>query len=252
MRELLIGIIIFQAIVIASLSPQIEHLYHKIPWVNSEQQPKNTLNGNENGSDIAVLGVKPGEWLLSIVTLMLWWATVRLVKEGRRTAEESIKETRRIGEAQTRAYVSIKSVSISFEDVATVRAAAPVFRWIAVNSGQSPAQNFIWNVSFRYHGHPPGNNQKWLKGQGFSIPASGEVPLWTWFPKEIAASVVLVEVKIEFWFADIFGQRWFEDAYFQGVVNKPVMLVDGLPKETGEYSVELSPIDKPSDWAAPL
>jgi len=214
MRELLIGIIIFQAIVIASLSPQIERLYHKIPWVNAEQQPKNTVNGdgnaqngppanantggpqqeqhgNENGSDIAVLGVKPGEWLLSIVTLMLWWATVRLVKESRRTAEESIKETRRIGEAQTRAYVNVKSVSISFED------RDPVFRWIAVNSGQSPAQNFIWNVSLRYHGHPPGNNQKWLKGRGFSIPASGEVPLWTWFPKEIAG-LVLVEVKIEF------------------------------------------------------
>jgi hypothetical protein len=101
------------------------------------------------------------------------------------------------------------------------------------------AQNFIWNVSLRYSKHGPSRNEEWLKARGFSIPANARVPLKTRFPREIVGNALQIEVKIEFWFTDIFGQRWFEESYFQGVVYHPIMLVDGVPKGTGEYAVEL-------------
>jgi hypothetical protein len=86
-------------------------------------------------------------------------ATVWLVIVSRRCAEESIKEARRIGEAQTRAYVNVKSVGISFEG------RDPAFGLTIVNSGQSPALNFIWNVLLKFQGHPLRDDQKWLSGR---------------------------------------------------------------------------------------
>jgi hypothetical protein len=50
--------------------------------------------------DVSILGIKPGEWLIGIVTWMLWYATRRLVTGADRTAER-----------QLRAYVYIEKTT---------------------------------------------------------------------------------------------------------------------------------------------
>jgi hypothetical protein len=108
---------------VAALWPS-HYPYSQAPNINSQQQSKDSISsqhasgeapsapvdvareqqhqrGSENTSDTAVLGIKPGEWLLAIVTWMLWLATVRLVREGKNTAER-----------QLRAYVFIDSAQV--------------------------------------------------------------------------------------------------------------------------------------------
>jgi hypothetical protein len=62
---------------------------------SGEQQSE---SGGERPSEVTILSIKPGEWLLSIITLMLWGATVGLVKGADKTAS-----------AQLRAYVSVET-----------------------------------------------------------------------------------------------------------------------------------------------
>lgn len=77
-----------------------------------------------------ILGVKPGEWLLALATLGLWYATWRLVKGADKTAER-----------QLRAYVHIRSSTVS--NLLTGNGAV-TFTIVLENSGKTPA----YRVSF--------------------------------------------------------------------------------------------------------
>jgi hypothetical protein len=205
------------------------------------------------GPEVTILGIKLGELLLIGFTALLWLATIRLVRESRRGAEESIKEARRIGEAQTRAYVNVKSISLVF-DYRT-----PNCTWIAVNSGQSPALDFVWKATVTHGKQPtPGNDQTWSKRRGFAIPANSDTaPLPVPVGDDIAGNVITVRVRIEFFYTDIFGQRRYEDLYFEGVVHHAkIMIVDGAPRVimnvdgvsgmAGEFACDLRPAEKPA------
>ena len=67
-RELLLALIISLAIVVVT------------EWPFSIQTPEH-----------AILGVKPGEWLIAIATGMLWAPTTQLVKGADRTAERQLR-----------------------------------------------------------------------------------------------------------------------------------------------------------------
>jgi hypothetical protein len=95
--------------------------------VNSSRDEKSDHRG-ENAAEISVLGIKPGEWLLSIITLMLWGATVGLVRGGDKTAER-----------QLRAYVSVESGAMFRQSRKT--GLRFEFRPNVVNNGQTPAQD---------------------------------------------------------------------------------------------------------------
>jgi hypothetical protein len=46
---------------------------------------------SQQALDVSILGIKPGEWLIGIVTWMLWYATGRLVTGADRTAERQLR-----------------------------------------------------------------------------------------------------------------------------------------------------------------
>jgi hypothetical protein len=62
------------------------------------------------------------------------------------TAQTAVAETRRIGEAQVRAYVTIKSATVVFMS----DKALPMIMITVVNTGQSPARKFEWVPTIEY------------------------------------------------------------------------------------------------------
>lgn len=77
-------------------------------------------------------------------------ATIIQGRLGLDRAMDANSIARDIGEAQTRAYVSIENAWLSFEN------ARFSFRLQVVNSGQSPASDFGWTVSFHIGIHRNG------------------------------------------------------------------------------------------------
>ncbi|MBW5438605.1 hypothetical protein FXB41_28730 [Bradyrhizobium canariense] len=71
------------------------------------------------------LGIKPGEWLLSLATLGLWYATWRLVKGADQNAER-----------QLRAYVHVHDAEVLHDDDEW----SPNIRITIKNFGQTPAR----------------------------------------------------------------------------------------------------------------
>jgi hypothetical protein len=159
-RELLWAIIFGLAITVVALWPSY-YPYGQAPKINSQEQTKDGIGRDqtsheapstsvdiareqqaehrrENAPEVTFLGIKPGEWLLAIVTWMLWLATARLVRGADKTAER-----------QLRAYVFVKAVDIGdrgqlpkiaeIEDLKGFLASFAIVR----NSGQTPAYDVI-------------------------------------------------------------------------------------------------------------
>jgi hypothetical protein len=145
-RELLWALIGAQAIAIIALWPTY-YPYGRAPKVYPQQQTENGVSGadptdhrpfvqinptRENATEISVFGVKPGEWLLSIVTLMLWGATVGLVRSANRTAE-----------TQLRAYFDLTSATV----MDFVEGGHPNVLIEFKNVGQTPAFDVVCKLS---------------------------------------------------------------------------------------------------------
>jgi hypothetical protein len=192
--------------------------------------------------------------VLAISTIGLWIVTWRSGVRQSRDMEAAVIETRRIGEAQVRAYVSIKSAFIGFE----TEFEHPRIRFVATNTGQSPAKNFVWNVAVQYASmgatqtHEFGKN--WDKETGFDIPATSDsTPQGAMIPNmslkifrekpkpgALVPSVIIARVKLEFRYTDIFDRSWLGEAYFCSIDPGP-----GVPAEKLEA---LTPIPKPTSW----
>ena len=136
--------------------------------------------------------------VLAFATIGLGGATILLYATGEkqfkfairagirqsRDMKASVNETRRIGEAQVRAYVDISSCEIFFVGLGVLGIQAhPMVRIIATNTGQSPARNFIWNPTVQYFsagtGAPPrsstgelGSNWRNILGVGIAVGQS--------------------------------------------------------------------------------
>jgi hypothetical protein len=121
-RELLWAAIITLAIVVISEWPSQEQLTSHIGTINSHQ-----MTGSEQQSEnpSGILGIHPGEWLLGIVTWMLWAATARLVKGGETTSRH-----------QLRAYIYLEKTH--FEHTVT---GVWKINYRIKNFGQTPAHN---------------------------------------------------------------------------------------------------------------
>jgi hypothetical protein len=122
-RELLWAIIGALAITVISLWPT-QYPYRQAPQIALQEQSQDAVIGRE----VTVLGIKPGEWLLGIVTWMLWVATVSLVKSADTNAER-----------QLRAYIVAKAVdaNMSGSDSAVMVTVKIVIK----NTGQTPAHD---------------------------------------------------------------------------------------------------------------
>lgn len=171
---------------------------------------------------------------LAVSTVALVIATIGLVVFARhqsRDMKASIAVTREIGEAQVRAYVSIKSVMFAvwgpWEH--------PHIRFVAVNTGQSPARNFVWNVTVQYlSGHSKKTksfNEKWLTSAGIDIAAASDAPPDGAMLAEMSLNdfrktidrgrAVVVRVKISFRFTDVFERDQFGESYFDAIGPDP-------------------------------
>jgi hypothetical protein len=217
-----------------------------------------------------ILGVKYGEWLLFLATMGLWWATVRLAVEGTSASEKAIAETRRIGEAQIRAYVDISSSEIFFIPLGVLGSYAhPMVRITATNTGQSPAKNFIWNPTVEYYstsiGAGPrsltkelGSNWRDILGVGISVSQSyvstamiPEMELYKFLGEGVGVEkdVVLVRLRVRFEFEDVFDRRNAGEAFFAGMFKR----TDGQTFQTPfwgetEWSGKLSRMHRSNDW----
>ncbi len=147
-RELLWALIGSQAIVIIALWPT-HYPYGQSPKIHPQQQTENGVSGTdpadhrpsaqinlgrENPTEISIFGIKPGEWLLSIVTLMLWGATVGLVRSADRTAER-----------QLRAYFDLRSANVENFEQGKVPKVVLGFK----NVGQTPAIEVVLQMSIQ-------------------------------------------------------------------------------------------------------
>jgi hypothetical protein len=174
-----------------------------------------------------------------------------------RTTRLLVSETRRIGEAQTRAYVSIKAAGVNF----MLEMSVPTVSFVASNSGQSPARNFIWNVILQYADpsvcRETEFNDRWLTSTGMDIPAASDAhPESAWVPmparvhiETVTPGMVLcvVRLKIDFRYTDVFERDWFGEAYFSGIMEKrPTVSADG--KVQSGWTARISPEPRPRDW----
>ena len=71
-------------------------------------------------SETTVFGIKPGEWLLGIVTFMLWYATYRLVSDGRTASARQFELTRQANETGLIAANAAKDAAIAAKKSADV------------------------------------------------------------------------------------------------------------------------------------
>lgn len=297
-RELLFATIFSLAIFVAALWPS-QYPYSQIPEINPQEQIENGLGGNQStletpsspisttrkqqaehrrdsASEVTLLGIKPGEWLLSIVTLMLWLATVRLVTEGKLASEKAIAETRRIGEAQVKAYVDIRDVAVIFVGMPGIlnshqrQDVQPIVRITAKNTGQSPARNFVWNPTIQYFsigniGAEPkskigelGGNWRELLGAGISVGhehidsamATGMLLLKFLQESDANMNAVLLRLRIQFEFEDVFDRRIVDDGYFYGIFTCNPDRVTQTDFGPSEWSGKLTRMNKPRDWPA--
>jgi hypothetical protein len=184
-------------------------------------------------------------------------------RQGERI-EESIAETRRIGEAQVRAYVNVKKAKVQFME----KMGVPAVGFIVSNSGQSPARNFLWNVTVQYSAPPNSselsfNKANWLNETGIDVPAGVDVPFdGAWVPlsaKEYIekpnprANKAVIRVRIDFRFTDVFDKHWLGEAYFSGLMGRTlggVANIDGaqIRVDPSAWSAIISPMPKPRDW----
>ena len=112
-RELLWAIIFSLVVMLAAIAPS-KYPFNQTPYVNAKRQTEDSVSsqhgaqnapapqidyrreqegehGREQATEITILGIKPGEWLLGIVTWMLWVATVNLVRGSEKTAQQQLR-----------------------------------------------------------------------------------------------------------------------------------------------------------------
>ncbi len=165
----------------------------------------------------------------------------------------AIGESRRIGEAQTRAYLNVASVSAWFvpsvmpeDDPSEVH---PHIDIVVQNAGSSPALEFIYDITVQYVAIAPNNpvrkghlDEMWKKRIGISIAANGgqydggfsvsDMGLYEFLDTAGGQKhQFMLFVEIYFEFRDVFGIKVCDRAYFNGVH----MRVDGGGTEDTPY-----------------
>jgi hypothetical protein len=167
-------------------------------------------------------------------------------------------ETRRIGEAQVRAYVSIKSAEIEYWGTWE----NPRIKITAFNSGQSPARNFVWNPTVdvkvsagqRLRQSYDGN---WLQEAGADIAATSDLSDESPPPKncllgdfiagiEPPPTMLFVLVRISFNYSDVFRTRLSGEHYFFGLLQRERAAPPG--ERIAKWQGEMKLIGKPVDW----
>ncbi|MEI9914658.1 MAG: hypothetical protein WDN29_01260 [Methylovirgula sp.] len=181
-------------------------------------------------------------WRLVTSTNMLWDA-----------GEKQRKSSERIGEAQVRAYVYVKTCTVNF---IRFGATVPQVIFAASNSGQSPARNFLWNITLQYPARGIDRqvvfNPNWMEQIGYDIPANNSISESA-IVQDMATEqrippgtvITVIRAKIEYRFTDVFDRDWFGAAYFAGTMR--LTQTSEMPP-AAEWQSVLSQMPKPRDW----
>lgn len=193
-------------------------------------------------------------------TNRLWEAGERQRESSERIASRQRESSERIGEAQVRAYVNIKAASLEFIVFGTI---VPVVKIVASNSGQSPARNFVWNITLQYVGGAENRSrplvENWIDRTGMDIPATSDAPPEAAIISEM--SVVehiektvpglvrtIARVKIEFRYTDVFEKVWFGEQFYAGIMAARMVTPEDEKRGLTRWSASISPMARPSDW----
>lgn len=167
---------------------------------------------------------------------MAYWAkwmflatlgTIVIAGVGIYYVRKTLMESRRIGQAQVRAYIGIKSADIYF----TSELAIPIVEITAVNTGQSPTTEFSWALELQYHADgegvlrcpPEGIDRpdidigateapKLMPAITRKFALVEQIAKWKHEPEKVGVSVI-----IHFRWRDVFGETWEDQASFFGI-----------------------------------
>ena len=187
----------------------------------------------QSARQMFIVGIVEAAITLAGVILVL--ATLLYTKRAAIAAESAVVETRRIGEAQVRAYLAIKSVKFVFMGQTDP---LPMVQITVVNTGQSPAQNFEWLPTIEYQTERGAVfepfDEAHYSGVGTDIGASrkhkakffGTLPLVTTISRHMEMpEAVCIRVQVHYRWTDVFGNKFTEYRTYMGMAEK------GLPDE---------------------
>lgn len=210
--------------------------------------------------------------ILAISTIGLWISTHRLWVAGEKQLRMSgyaagisasaIGVTREIGEAQVRAYVSIKSASIVF----CGSDGMPMVEIVATNSGQSPAIDFIWAPEIFYLSEvreavSSEIGDDWEDQPGLDIHSASQTTAGfvvdDFVLEEKTAidgcvpAAVAVSVTVHYIWSDVFGRSFDDCASFAGMAEKGDIKENRKrhPLNTSPWFCHLRPIAKGQPWS---
>jgi hypothetical protein len=209
---------------------------------------------------LVVVGIV--QFLIFVLQLIAFGYQAYKLRQTVDTSEKAIATTREIGEAQVRAYVKIKSASIFFLG----DEAAPSVQVEAVNSGQSPALNFVWTPEVHYlPEHAPEMvsdvEQGWNLNPGIDIHAASDAKALFFivdFPmvEKIAVNGEVpdkmgVSVILYYAWTDVFGETSLDSASFASVAeigDADENQRQRHPLNTSKWKCDLVPIAKGQSW----
>lgn len=198
------------------------------------------------------------ESAITLLGIILVGFTLRATKRAALAAEDAVIETRRIGEAQVRAYVDIDKAAVTFRYDFVPGEAFPLIAISAKNSGQSPARDFVWRPTVQYFSgnqrRQRGLGDAWAEAPGASLPANStfesrvlvtDMGMARFAKTDISPSGdVLIRVRIEFSYMDVFDKTVAGDAYFSGITAR----VKDVIQQNEWYPVSLERLPIPRDW----
>jgi hypothetical protein len=210
-------------------------------------------------NDRATLVIGFATLLILIVQAIAFFVQAWRLQQTINTMKGLGREQREIGEAQVRAYVSIKAATIEF----MLDAIHPCVRFIAYNSGQSPARNFVWNITLQYFGGKENRESRlheaWIEQTGIDIPATieysdvggliPEMSVKQYIEEAVPGLMItVVRAKIGFRFTDVFDKDWFGEAFFGGTMQSRQVSPEDIQLGVSRWVAQIAPMAKPRDW----
>jgi hypothetical protein len=205
----------------------------------------------------------------ALVIVGAWQA--RRLRQTVQATETASAETRRIGEAQVRAYVDVRDADVFLIGFAGSLyrgqpEVLPVIKIVAPNTGQSPAKNFVWHPTLEYTSigtaanvsriRRMGGNWREILGVSIAVGQShadsamvGEMAIIRFLHEagNINANSLMVRLRVQFEFDDVFDNRIVGDAFFFGMISRAPQPV---PTEFGQtfWLGKLTRMHRPRDW----
>jgi hypothetical protein len=188
--------------------------------------------------------------ILALFTIVLAFAARRqaiLTRDALIVASEHaghMGDTVDIGKKQVRAYVTITNFTLRFAEFGVIQ---PNVEFTGSNSGQSPARNFLWNITLEYIVFGEIRRRRtlmdnWENRAGLDIPATNSAVTEGAFIPDMmidqiqgitSETTVVTRIKIDFRYTDVFDDDWYGEAFFAGIAFRP--------KLVGKYASLLCP-----------